>query len=111
LNDADAERLRRELDELRRTTGAEYEPPANMLGATIVCQTYNSGGGYPTAAGRFYKVKATVVGGDQVENGAGTLSAKTRVYLALNLGARIPPHTPPTTVVVRAVPNRFVFVY
>lgn len=108
---AESERARAEADRLRQDRATDPEsPPAN--GATVlVCQTYNSGGSYPASAKRFYWLKVCAVAGAEVEGGTGTITPGTRKLRALNLGTRVPPHSPATDLVVRWVRSRYVFRY
>jgi len=62
---------------------------------------------YPTSAQRFYACAPITVLGPEVEGGAGTVTAGTSTFFALNLGPAIPPVG--TNILATFVDSRWVF--
>lgn len=103
----DIRRLRIEdgyyLDDLSRA-----EPPP-VTGAPSIVGKTTSVTTYPAAASAFYSVVPQSVLGTETEGAAATLTARSGVVLALNLGTAIP--AVGTYVICTYVNSRWVFRY
>jgi hypothetical protein len=64
---------------------------------------------YPSLAQSFYACSPVTILGAEVEGGAGSLTAGTSTFLALNVGSAIPPSG--ANILVTFVDNRWVFRY
>ena len=103
----EAEKLRAEdvdfdAEETRR------EQPGGAGAATLVAQT-KTVTTYPSTAMSFYACETAQVFGTEVEGGAGTVTAGSSTFYALNLGSRVPPSG--TKILTTYVSNRWVFRY
>lgn len=103
----DVERLMRRQDDADDDATREAGPSG--AGAPVVLGKTTTVGTYPTSAGRYYWVTPNDVTGAETEGGAGTLTADSGRFLALNVGGAIPPSGTP--VVCTHVPHRWVFCY
>ena len=83
------------------------DPVASSPGSLVARTTTVSS--YPTAAARYFAVKADWLGGSEVEGGTATFDADSVVFYAYNIGSAIPASG--TRVVVDRVGGRWVFSY
>lgn len=74
----------------------------------LVVQT-KTVGTYPTAAGSFFAVATAQAFGAEVEGGAGSVTAGSDTFHALNVGTAVPPSG--TNVIATFVDYRWVFRY
>ncbi len=101
----DAQRLRMR-DDLLLDDLSRGEPRPSFGSPSLVAQTRTIQT-YPTAAQRFYACTPQTVLGKEVEGGAGTLSAGSGTFFALNIGSAVPPVG--TSVLATFVESRWVF--
>lgn len=107
MYDDDVVILRRRDADLDDAVGRMESPLIGTSGSLLVQTTTITT--YPTSAARFYAVQPVWPSGTESENTAGSFTNETDKFLALNIGASIPPSG--TKVLIESVGGRWVFRY